>query len=123
MPPHCRPTLTLLTDKVSDLAEINHNEVARLQEEQSSALGNVHPIPNRITPTFEEIRLAFEDMHPRSSYEDIDQMVETWKKQIHGVEIRKTVTREAVFYGSSDPVYQGPSSPGYLLETTPSPRP
>jgi len=119
MPPHC-PTNFWISTTAEDLEIVHAVEtmegacaLARLRDERDVVFGNTCPPCDINMLTYAEVR-GLADETPRT-YGEINWHVKNWQRTQPRVEFcdGETFTHEAIYY-------QGPSSPPYIPETTPS---
>jgi len=105
-----------LTDHVEEAQ--NTQALVRLREEEEMAFGRL-PQPRDINElTVAEVRELADEV-PRS-YGEIARHVRNWRGNQSHAEFREIVARDGETYTREAIYYQGPTSPPYIPETTPS---
>jgi len=122
MPPR-RPTNLRISATAEDLqnavdAQEDTCALARLQEECDMAFGDTCPPRDINTLTYNELH-GLADETPRT-YGEIARSVETWRRTQPRAEFHEIVARDGETYTRKAIYYQGPTSPPYIPETTPS---
>jgi len=96
----------------------NNRALARLREERDMAFGDTCPPRDLNTLTYNEVHgLADETPY---TYGEITRHVKSWQRTQPCVEFREVVARNGDTFTCEAIYYQGPTSPPYIPETTPS---